>query len=235
MRNIKKIFIVVFSLILLFAVSCSNDDKTGVKNNPPENDTEITDGETESSGSETGGSGTGGTGTGGSEEGGSGSGTGTGGDSGSETGGSGSGSGEGEGGTETPPTPSEPEIVTIDAKDFPTELLGRYKDDKLASSGFSGYNFETEVSTITDGGIQKTKIEGSWLKDGVTPPDTYRGSASIEKWKQTKKDGNPIKLEGEYYSEPNKEKYTIIYDYASGTLIGTCVHPDVTALFNGKK
>ena len=60
MRNIKKIFIVVFSLILLFAVSCSNDDKTGVKNNPPENDTEITDGET----------GSGGTGSeGGSEEG----------------------------------------------------------------------------------------------------------------------------------------------------------------------
>ena len=55
MRNIKKIFIVVFSLILLFAVSCSNDDKTGVKNNPPENDTEITDGET-GSGSSSGGS-----------------------------------------------------------------------------------------------------------------------------------------------------------------------------------
>ena len=46
MRNIKKIFTLVLSLILLLAVSCSNDDKTGIKNNPPENDTEITDGET---------------------------------------------------------------------------------------------------------------------------------------------------------------------------------------------
>ena len=58
MRNIKKIFIVVFSLILLFAVSCSNDDKTGINNNPPE-DTEITDGETGGTGSsEEGGGGT---------------------------------------------------------------------------------------------------------------------------------------------------------------------------------
>ena len=51
MRNITKIFTLVLSLILLFAVSCSNDDKTGVKNNPPENDTEITDGETGGTGS----------------------------------------------------------------------------------------------------------------------------------------------------------------------------------------
>ena len=49
MRNIKTIFILVLSL-MLFAVSCSNEDKTGVKNNPPENDTEITDGETGSGG-----------------------------------------------------------------------------------------------------------------------------------------------------------------------------------------
>ena len=47
MRNITKIFTLVLSLILLFAVSCSNDDKTGVANNPPENDTEITGGGTE--------------------------------------------------------------------------------------------------------------------------------------------------------------------------------------------
>ena len=101
MRNIKKIFIVVFSLILLFAVSCSNDDKTGVKDNPPENDTEITDGETGSGSS-----------SGGSSE------TGTGGDR---------GSGEGGGGTETPPSPSEPETTEpLEEKDFPPELLGDY-------------------------------------------------------------------------------------------------------------
>ena len=236
MRNITKIFIVVFSLILLFAVSCSNDDKTGVKNNPPE-DMEITDGETGSgsgsgSGSETGGSGTGG--DSGTETGG---GTGTGGDSGTETGGgseegeggteTGGGSEEGEGGTETGGGTETPE--PIDAKDFPTELLGRYKDDKLPN----GYHFETEVSTITELGIQKTKIEGSWLKDGTTA-DTSRQVVTIEKWKQTKKGGNPIKLEGES-SDGGTGKYTVIYDYASGTLSGKYTHPDGTWSFSGKK
>ena len=158
MTNIKKNFILVLSLILLFAVSCSNEDKTG--------------GETETT-----------------------------------------------------------ETIEIEAKDFPEGLKGRYKDDKLASSGFSGYNFETEVSYYET--TKTTKIEGSWLKDGVTPAATYRCGAFIEKWKQTKKGGNPIKLEGEYVN--GEEKYTIIYDYASETLIGTCVHPDVTASFNGKK
>ena len=122
---------------------------------------------------------------------------------------------------------------TIDAKDFPKGLEGTYQDEKVVSIGRTGILFDTKVSYYET--TKTTKIEGAWLKDGVTPPDTYRGSASIEKWKQTKKGGNPIKLEGEYYSEPNKEKYTIIYDYASETLIGTCVHPDVTALFNGKQ
>ena len=160
MRNIKTIFILVLSLIL-FAVSCSNEDKTG---------------ETEN--------------------------------------------------TET--------IETIDAKDFPENLKGTYRDEKVASAGFSGVNFDTKVSTITEGGIQKTKIEGSWLKDGVTPTAVYPSSASIEKWKQTKKGGNPIKLEGEYVK--GEEKYTIIYDYASGTLSGTYAHSDGTkASFNGKK
>ena len=124
--------------------------------------------------------------------------------------------------------------VTIDAKDFPTELLGTYRDENVASAGFRGDNFDTKVSTI-EVGIQKTKIEGTWLKDGATPPDniTHRAGAFIEKWKQTKKGGKTIKLEGEYVN--GEEKYTIIYDYASETLIGTCVYPDVTALFNGKK
>ena len=176
MKNIKTIFILVLSLIL-FAVSCSNEDKTGSENNTPE-DTEIK------------------------------------GDSGS-------------GGSETETT------VTIDAKDFPTDLLGTYKDDKVAASPGYVANFDTKVSTINLG-IQKTQIEGNWLKDGVTPADTYRAGAFIEKWKQTKKGGNPIKLEGEYVK--GEEKYTIIYDYASGTLSGTYAHSDGTkASFNGKK
>ena len=154
MRNIKTIFILVLSLIL-FAVSCSNEDKTG--------------GETETT-----------------------------------------------------------ETTEIEAKDFPTDLLGTYRDENVASAGYSGVNFDTKVS-YDETTTKTTKIEGNWLKDGVTPADTYRAGAFIEKWKQTKKGGNPIKLEGE-------EKYTIIYDYASGTLSGTYAHSDGTkASFNGKK
>ena len=115
MRNITKIFIVVFSLILLFAVSCSNDDKTGVANNPPENDTEITDGET-------------GSGSGGSSE--------------TETGG-GSGTGTGGSGEVTPP--SEPEIVTeIEAKDFPADLLGKYAHSTTGGHDIKVYTETTE-------------------------------------------------------------------------------------------
>ena len=158
MRNIKTIFILVLSLILLLAVSCSNEDKTG--------------GETET-------------------------------------------------------------IEEIDAKDFPEDLKGTYQDEKVASAGFSGVNFDTKVS-YDETTTKTTKIEGNWLKDGVTPADTYRAGAFIEKWKQTKKGGNPIKLEGEYVKD--EEKYTVIYDYASGTLSGTYAHSDGTkASFNGKK
>ena len=165
MTNIKKIFILVLSLILLFAVSCDTESKTGGKVTPP-SETETTE--------------------------------------------------------------------TIDAKDFPTELLGRYKDDKLTSSGFSGYNFETEVSTITtDEGIKKTKIEGSWLKDGTTDA-TSRQVVTIEKWKKTTKGGKTIKLEGES-SDGGGGKYTVSYDYASGTLSGKYTHPDGTWSFSGKK
>ena len=157
MRNIKTIFILVLSLILLLAVSCSNEDKTG-----------------------------------------------------------------------------EPETTeTIDAKDFPENLKGTYQDEKVVSIGRTGILFDTKVS-YDEATTKTTKIEGAWLKDGVTPADTYRAGAFIEKWKQTKKGGNPIKLEGEYVK--GEEKYTIIYDYASGTLSGTYAHSDGTkASFNGKK
>ena len=151
MRNIKTIFILVLSLILLLAVSCSNEDKTGGENNTPEND---------------------------------------------------------------------------------TELLGTYRDENVASAGYSGVNFDTKVS-YDETTTKTTKIEGTWLKDGTT--DTYRAGAFIEKWKQTKKDGKTIKLEGEF-SDAGGGKYIITYDYASRTLSGTYAHPDGTkASFNGKK
>ena len=155
MRNIKTIFILVLSLILLLAVSCSNEDKTGE--------------------------------------------------------------------TET--------IETIDAKDFPQELLGTYRDENVASAGYSGVNFDTKVSY--DETTKKNKIEGTWLQDGTT--DGQGQGCSIEKWKKTTKGGNPIKLEGES-SGSGGAKYTVSYDYASGTLSGTYTHPtDGTWSFNGKK
>ena len=227
MKLLKKITILLCFLSLIAFVSCSAEDKTGVKNNPPENDTEIKGGGT---GSGSGGSSETGSGSGsdsGSETGGSGTGgSGTGGDSGS---GSGSGSGEGGGGTVTPP--SEPETIEeIEAKYFPTDLLGQYRDENVASAGYSGANFNTKV--FYDETTKKTKIEGIWLEDGATSGQGQ--NFSIEKWKQTKKGGNPIKLEGES-SDSGGGKYTIIYDYASGTLSGTYTHTDGTWSFNGKK
>ena len=204
MRNITKIFTLVLSLILLVAVSCSNDDKTGVANNPPENDTEITDGGTGSGGTETGGSGT--------ETGGSGTGTGgsgTGGDSGS---GSGSGSGEGGGGTETPPSPSEPETtVTIDAKDFPEDLLGYY-----AHSTTGCHDIQVYPET-TEGGIQITRIKVMFIRDDDNSSKPWH-IVGIKKWKKTTKGEKIIKLEGE--SDYN---HTITFDYETKTLSGTLI------------
>ena len=117
MKNIKTIFILVLSLILLFAVSCSNDDKTGVKNNPPENDTEITDGETGSGGT--------GSSSGGSSE--------------TEEGGDGT---ETPPTPTDPETPTEPET---EEGYFPPPA-GNYSDDKVVSSGYTGDFYNTVVS-----------------------------------------------------------------------------------------
>ena len=199
MRNIKTIFILVLSLIL-FAVSCSNDDKTGVKNNPPENDTEITDGETGSGSS-----------SGGSSE------TGTGGETG--------GSEEGDSGEVTPPS----ELETTEEGYFPPPA-GNYSDDKVVSSGYTGDFYNTVVSN--NEATKKTTIEGYWIKDGTET--AQRKVVTIEKWKQTKKGEKITKTEGIY--EKGGEKYTIIYDYASGTLSGTYTYTDGTKnSFNGKK
>ena len=160
MKLLKKITILLCFLSLLSFINCSAEDKTGVKNNPPET-------------------------------------------------------------TET---------IEIESKDFPTDLLGTYQDEKVASAGYSGANFNTKVSY--DETTKKTKIEGTWLKEGTTSGQGQ--NFSIEKWKQTKKGGNPIKLEGES-SDSGGGKYTIIYDYASGTLSGTYMHTDGTWSFNGKK
>ena len=191
MRNIKKIFIVVFSLILLFAVSCSNDDKTGINNNPPE-DTEITDGE-----------------------------------------------------TETPTSPSEPETIEeIEAKDFPPELFGTYRDDKVFEESGNDADRDTEVSLLG----QEIWIKGNQMrhkKDGSTGIQVM--DMRIKKWKKTTKGGKIIKLEGESFTktfdkEKNEEtivaKTIITFDYEKKTVsvTFTTYTPDgVDGSFYGKK
>ena len=199
MRNIKTIFILVLSLILLLAVSCSNEDKTGVKNNPPENDTEITDGET----------GSGGTGSSSGDS------------SGTEEG----GSEEGDGGTETPPTPSEPEILTteIEAKDFPPDLIGYYAHSK------TGYH-DTQVYSMINEGVKTTVIQATFDNGTV---DGARHNILIEKWKKTTKGGKIIKLEGE--RDKGHGCYTVTFDYETKTISGTFKHTGVDWSFSGTK
>ena len=255
MRNITKIFILVFSLILLLAVSCSNDDKTGVKNNPPE-DTEIVDGETGSggtgsssgdssetgtggsgSGSETGGSGTGGSGTGGDSGTETGGGSGTGGDSGTETGG-GTGTG-GDSGTETGGETETTKTIEIEEKDFPPELLGTYRDERLPNGYKDAKVSSSGIGIWMKGYEMRHKKDGS--ADGIQSMDS-----KIKKWTKTTKGGKIIKLEGESLytrlDEKNEKitvaKTVIIFDYENKTVSMTykTYTPDgVDASFYGKK
>ena len=219
MKRLKNITILLCFLSLLAFISCSAEDKTGVANNPPE-DTEIVDGET----------GSGGTGSGSS----------SGGSSGTETDG---GSEEGESGTEPPPTPSEPEILTteIEAKDFPPELLGTYRDERLPNEDkFRNAKVSLFGQDIWIKGYQKfRKKDGS--AEGIQDMDER-----IKKWKKTTKGGKIIKLEGEsLYTRLNEKnekitvaKTVITFDYESKTvsLIFTAYTPDgVDASFYGKK
>ena len=180
MRNIKTIFILVLSLILLFAVSCDTESKTGVKNNPPENDTEIK----------------GDSGSGGSE-------------------------------TETPTSPSESETtetIEIEAKDFPTDILGKYRDDRV----YPGYKEDGDTK------LEYDKIKGVWHNDD----NPGRGSTldfTIGKWKKTTKGGKTIKLESEIDNTVGKG--IITFDCETKTLSGkfTWSSDGVKNSFNGKK
>ena len=172
MRNIKKIFTLVLSLILLFAIGCDTESKTGGKVTPP----------------------------------------------------------------------SEPETIEeIDAKDFPTELFGTYRDERLPNEDkFRNAKVSLFGQDIWIKGYQKfRKKDGS--AEGIQDMDER-----IKKWKKTTKGGKIIKVEGESLyrrlNEKNEEtivaKATITFDYESKTvsLIFTAYTPDgVDASFYGKK
>ena len=136
MKLLKKITILLCFLSLIAFVSCSAEDKSGVKEKDNADGTEIT------GGGKSGGSGTGGsTGTGGTSE--TGGSTGTGGTS--ETGGS-TGTG---GGTETTETGN-----------FPPPA-GTYRDDNVWNA-WKDEKDDTKVSTVGN----TTKIKGIALGDG---------------------------------------------------------------------
>ncbi len=140
------------------------------------------------------------------------------------------------GGKVTPP--SEPEIVTIEieAKDFPADLLGQYRDDKV----YSKFTDETDDTLFRQidigGGIKVIIINGKWLKKYFDTKGLVR-DLKIEKWIKTTKGGKTIKLESiEVTKDSNVIEATITYDYETKTLSGTYTDgTGATFLFNGKR
>ena len=197
MKLLKKITILLCFLSLIAFVSCSAEDKSGVKEKDNADGTEIT------GGGKSGNSGTGGSaGTGGTSE--TGGSTGTGGTSetgeGSGTGGS-AGTGEGSetgGGTETTETGN-----------FPPPA-GTYRDDNFWNT-WHDTSDDTKVSAVGN----TTKIEGigisSW--DGGK-----RFDFDISKWKKTIKDGKNIKSEAIVEKDYGYKDISIVYYYDSSTL-----------------
>ena len=204
MKLLKKITILLCFLSLIAFVSCSAEDKSGVKEKDNADGTEITGGGKSGTSGTGGSSGTGGTsetgggsGTGGSSETGGSSGTGgtseTGGSSGTGgTSGTGEGSGTG-GGTET----------TITGK-FPPPS-GTYKDK------------DGEKVTIKDENTQ-IKIKGK-AKNSEGKGDPF--GFNITEWKKTTKDGKDIKLESVDATDAwgwGNQNISIVYYYDTQTL-----------------
>ena len=216
MKLLKKITILLCFLSLIAFVSCSAEDKSGVKEKDNTDGTEITGGG-KSGNSGTGGSaGTGGTsetggsaGTGGTSE--TGGSTGTGGTS--ETGGS-AGTG---GGTET-----------TENGNFPPPA-GTYRDDNVWNA-WKDEKDDTKVSTVGN----TTKIKGIALGDGGK-----RFDFDISKWKKTIKDGKDIKSEAivEKDNDNGYKDISIVYYYDSSTLEITFKSDDSVkdCLFKGTK
>ena len=214
MKLLKKITILLCFLSLIAFVSCSAEDKSGVKEKDNADGTEIT------GGGKSGNSGTGGSaGTGGTSETGGGTGTGgtseTGGSTGtggtSETGGS-AGTG---GGTET-----------TENGNFPPPA-GTYRDDNVWNE-WHDTSDDTKVSTVGN----TTKIKGIALGDNGN-----RFDFDISKWKKTIKDGKNIKSEAIVEIDYGYKDISIVYYYDSSTLEITFKSVDSVkdSLFKGKK
>ena len=200
MKLLKKITILLCFLSLIAFVSCSAEDKSGVKEKDNADGTEITGGG-KSGNSGTGGtSGTGGgSGTGGTSE--TGGSTGTGGTS--ETGGStGTGGTSGTGGSTGTGGGTE---TTVTGKFHPP--AGTYKDK-------DGKNDDTEVTiegenTKMEG--RTTNSDGKWMGFGF----------NITEWKKTTKDGKDIKLESVDATDAwgwAHSNISIVYYYDTQTL-----------------
>ena len=130
---------------------------------------------------------------------------------------------------------------TIDAKDFPPELLGTYRDERLPNDD-KFRNAKVSLSGLEiwiRGYEMRHKKDGS--NDGIQVMD-WR----MKEWKKTTKGEKIIKVEGESlstrFNEKNEKitiaKTTITYDYESKTVsvIYTTYTPDgVDASFYGKK
>ena len=229
MKLLKKITILLCFLSLIAFVSCSAEDKSGVKEKDNADGTEITGGG-KSGNSGTGGtSGTGGSaGTGGtSETGGSagtGGSTGTGGTS--ETGGS-----TGTGGTSETggSTGTGGGTETIENGNFPPPA-GTYRDDNVWNE-WKDKDDDTKVSTVGN----TTKIKGM-SKRASSGGQGF--GFDISKWKKTIKDGKESKSEAVDIVVEQGYNFTdisIVYYYDSSTLEITFKDDGDDCLFKGKK
>ena len=219
MKLLKKITILLCFLSLIAFVSCSAEDKSGVKEKDNADGTEITGGGKSGNSGTDGGSGTGGSagtgggsGTGGSA--GTGEGSGTGGSA-----GTGEGSGTG-GGTET-----------TENGNFPPPA-GTYRDDNVWNA-WKDEKDDTKVSTVGN----TTKIKGMSKRAGSGGQGF---GFDISKWKKTIKDGKDIKSEAVDIVVEQGYNFTdisIVYYYDSSTLEITfkSESSSVDCLFKGKK
>ena len=152
------------------------------------------------------------------------------------------------GGKVTPP--SEPETtktIEIEEKDFPTELLGTYRDERIYNMYKNSYREEDDAKVSLSGvGIRMKGTQMRHKKDG-SADGTQSMDIRIKKWTKTTKGGKIIKLEGESFSTQydfdtgettTVAKTVIIYDYENKTVsmtFTTYIPDGVDASFYGKK